>query len=132
MWAAGEQLTPAGLAHALIAAGAMRAIELDINYDWVAGYLYVHHPSGPSPCRVVPGQHGIAGELLAARHPGLPGRRIQLRVFKDLLHGRPRVIGDLLAGMAQARLGALVAALELAQSTCAGGLRSVGLGFVEA
>ncbi len=66
VWAAGEQLSPAGLAHALIAAGAVRAIELDINPDWVAGYLYVHHPSGPSPVPVVPGQHGIAGELL---HP---------------------------------------------------------------
>lgn len=64
VWAAGEQLTPAGLAHALIAAGAVRAIELDINVDWVAGYLYVHHASGPSPVPVVPGQHGIAGELL--------------------------------------------------------------------
>src|ERR1019366_3663581 len=66
VWAAGEQLSPAGLAHALIAAGAVRAIELDINPDWVAGYLYVHHPSGPSPVPVVSGQHGIAGELL---HP---------------------------------------------------------------
>ncbi len=65
VWAAGERLTPGGLAHALIAAGAIRAIELDINYDWVAGYLYVHHPSGPSAVPVVPGQHGIAGELLA-------------------------------------------------------------------
>jgi hypothetical protein len=65
VWAAGERLTPGGLARALIAAGAVRAIELDINYDWVAGYLYVHHPSGPSAVPVVPGQHGIAGELLA-------------------------------------------------------------------
>jgi hypothetical protein len=64
IWAAGEQLTPAALAQALIAAGAVRAIELDINPDWVAGYLYPHHPSGPSPAPVVPGQHGIAGELL--------------------------------------------------------------------
>jgi hypothetical protein len=66
IWAAGEQLTPAALAHALIAAGAVRAIELDINPAWVAGYLYPHHPSGPSPVPVVPGQNGIAGELLEA------------------------------------------------------------------
>ena len=65
IWAAGTSLTPAGLAHALIAAGAVRAVELDINPDWVAGYLYVHHASGPSPMAVLPGQHGIAGELLA-------------------------------------------------------------------
>jgi len=64
VWAAGEQLSPAGLAAALIGAGAVRAIELDINPDWVTGYLYVHHPSGPSPVPVVPGQLGIAGKLL--------------------------------------------------------------------
>ncbi len=64
VWGGGERLTPAGLAHALIAAGAVRAIELDINFDWVAGYLYVHHPGGPAAVGVVPGQHGIVGELL--------------------------------------------------------------------
>jgi len=64
VWAAGEQLSPAGLAAALVGAGAVRAIELDINPDWVAGYLYVHHTGGPSPVPVVPGQLGIAGELL--------------------------------------------------------------------
>ena len=64
VWAAGEQLLPAELASALIGAGAVRAIELDINPDWVAGYLYVHHPIGPSPVPVVPGQLGIAGKLL--------------------------------------------------------------------
>jgi hypothetical protein len=64
LWAAGEQLRPADLAGALIAAGAVRAVELDINPDWVAGYLYVHHPSGPSAVPVVPGQLGIAGKLL--------------------------------------------------------------------
>jgi len=64
VWAAGEQLLPAELASALIAAGAVRAIELDINPDWVAGYLYVHHRGGPSAVPVVPGQLGIAGQLL--------------------------------------------------------------------
>jgi len=64
VWAAGERLLPADLASALIGAGSVRAIELDINPDWVAGYLYVHHPSGPSPVPVVPGQLGIAGKLL--------------------------------------------------------------------
>jgi len=65
VWAAGENLSPAGLAAALIGAGAVRAIELDINPYWVAGYLYVHHLGGPSPAPVVPGQAGIAGKLLA-------------------------------------------------------------------
>ena len=65
VWAAGEHLSPAGLAAALVAAGAVRAAELDINPDWVAGYLYVHHPTGPTASAVVPGQSGIAGQLLA-------------------------------------------------------------------
>ncbi len=64
VWAAGEGLLPSGLASALVAAGAVRAIELDINPDWVAGYLYIHAPGGPSAVPVVPGQLGIAGELL--------------------------------------------------------------------
>ncbi len=64
VWAAGEQLSPAALAAALIGAGAVRAVELDINPWWVAGYIYVHHRGGPSPLPVVPGQRGIAGALL--------------------------------------------------------------------
>jgi len=64
VWAASENLSPAGLAAALIGGGAVRAIELDINPYWVAGYLYPHHPSGPVPVPVVPGQLGISGKLL--------------------------------------------------------------------
>ena len=64
VWAAGEHLSPSGLAAALIGAGAVRAIELDINPWWVAGYLYVHHPGGPSPVSLVPGQRGVAGAFL--------------------------------------------------------------------
>jgi hypothetical protein len=64
VWAAGEQLSPAQLAAALAGAGAVRAIELDINPAWVAGYLYVHHALGPVPAPVVPGQRGIVGQLL--------------------------------------------------------------------
>jgi hypothetical protein len=64
VWAAGESLSPAALAGGLLGAGVQRAVELDINPYWVAGYLYVHHAGGPSAVPVVPGQHGIAGELL--------------------------------------------------------------------
>ena len=64
VWAAGEELLPAQLSAGLISAGAVRAIELDINPDWVAGYLDVHQRGGPSPAPVVPGQLGIAGALL--------------------------------------------------------------------
>ena len=66
VWAAGEQLSPTGLADALVNAGAVRAIELDINPYAVAGYLYVHHPTGPVAVPVIPGQQGIPGQLLAA------------------------------------------------------------------
>jgi hypothetical protein len=77
VWAAGEQLTPAELAAALVGAGAVRAIELDINPYAVAGYLYVHHATGPVPVAVVPGQQGIPGQLLA------PDRRDFLTVVAN-------------------------------------------------
>jgi hypothetical protein len=64
VWAAGEHLSPSSLAAALLGAGAVRAIELDINPWWVAGYLYVHRMGGPSPLPLVPGQRGVTGEFL--------------------------------------------------------------------
>ncbi len=64
VWAAGEVLTPRGLAEALIGAGAVRAIELDINPWWVAGYLYRHGPRGPTPVPLVDGQRGVTGAFL--------------------------------------------------------------------
>jgi hypothetical protein len=67
VWAGGEHLTVAQLASALVASGAIRAVELDINPEWVAGYLYGHRgghgPTAPVP--VVPGQNGIPGAFLA-------------------------------------------------------------------
>jgi hypothetical protein len=65
VWAAGESLSPAMIAQALIGAGVVRGVELDINPEWIAGYLYVHHGSGPSVVPVVPGQSGIPGHFLA-------------------------------------------------------------------
>ena len=64
VWAAGESLSPTGIAQALIGAGVQRAVELDINPAWVAGYLYVHGGSGPRALPVVPGQNGISGRFL--------------------------------------------------------------------
>ncbi len=64
VWAAGEALTPTQLAAANTSAGVRRAIELDINPAWVAGYLYLHMAGGPVADPVVPGQRGIAGQLL--------------------------------------------------------------------
>jgi hypothetical protein len=66
IWAAGEGLTVGQFADAMAAAGVQRGVQLDINPDWVAGYLYVHHRTGsPTPIPVVPGQYGIYGHLLA-------------------------------------------------------------------
>jgi hypothetical protein len=65
LWAAGSALTPAKLARALIEAGAQRAIELDINEDWVAGYLYRHERHDPVAVSLLARQHGVAGEFLA-------------------------------------------------------------------
>jgi hypothetical protein len=64
VWAAGEQLSPAMIAGALVGAGAVRAIELDINPYAVAGYLYVHRASGPEAVPLVSGQLGIPGQWL--------------------------------------------------------------------
>ena len=64
VWAAGEALSPSELAGALIRAGAVRAIELDINPAWVAGYLYAHHSRGLAPAPMSLGQRGIEGKFL--------------------------------------------------------------------
>lgn len=64
VWAAGARLSPSGLADALIAGGAARAAELDINPSWVAGYVYTHGRAGVTPQPVVPGQFGVAGRFL--------------------------------------------------------------------
>ena len=67
LWAGGEHLTVPQLADALLAAHVMRAVELDINPEWVAGYFYGHRGGhGPlAPVPVMPGQQGIPGEFLA-------------------------------------------------------------------
>jgi len=65
VWAAGESLSPAELARALVGAHAQRAVELDINPFWVAGYLYVHHPGGPTAVPVVPGYGSAKAGVLA-------------------------------------------------------------------
>lgn len=67
IWAGGENLTTAALAAALQGAGVQRAVELDINPEWVAAYLYSHRhgPHLPVFVPMVPGQHGIPGEFLA-------------------------------------------------------------------
>ena len=67
IWAAGEHLTTADLAAALQSAHVVRAVELDINPEWVAGYLYAHRRGkGPlAPLPVLADQQGIPGQFLA-------------------------------------------------------------------
>jgi hypothetical protein len=66
VWAGGEHATVAALADALLHAHVVRAVELDINPEWVAGYLYAHHSlhGRPVPLPVMVGQEGIPGEFL--------------------------------------------------------------------
>ncbi len=66
IWAGGEHLTPSDLASALLSARVIRAVELDINPEWVAAYVYAHGPRGIlTAIPIMPGQNGIPGEFLA-------------------------------------------------------------------
>jgi hypothetical protein len=67
IWAAGEHLTVAQMADELLRSHVVRAVELDINPAWVAGYLYGHRGGrGPlAPVPVVAGQVGISGQYQA-------------------------------------------------------------------
>ncbi len=65
VWAAGHNLSVRALAQALASNGVVRAMELDINPRWVAGYLYAHSRRNLVPIPLVPGQTGIPGQFLA-------------------------------------------------------------------
>jgi hypothetical protein len=67
IWAGGGHLTVTAPTNALLGARVVRAVQLDINPYWVAGYLYGHRGGkGPlAPVAVVAGQSGIAGQYLA-------------------------------------------------------------------
>lgn len=67
IWAGGEHVTVAQLADLLLGARVLRAVELDINPEWVAAYLYGHR-GGHGPLTPVPitlGQPGTPGQFLA-------------------------------------------------------------------
>jgi hypothetical protein len=66
VWAAGESLSVSRLTEALLKAKVARAVELDINPQWVAGYLYRHRGSGRplEAIPLVPGQNGVGGSFL--------------------------------------------------------------------
>jgi hypothetical protein len=67
VWAGGHDLSVRALAEALAGKGVVRAMELDINPRWVAGYVYAHsaRAAAPVPIPVMPGQAGILGQFLA-------------------------------------------------------------------
>jgi hypothetical protein len=66
IWAAAEHVTLGNLANALLAARVVRAVELDINPEWVAGYVYGHRDGHgpPAPVPVLADQQGIPGQFL--------------------------------------------------------------------
>ncbi|HUZ30275.1 MAG TPA: hypothetical protein VMU90_13580 [Solirubrobacteraceae bacterium] len=66
VWAAGEHLTVSHLAQALVSAHVQRAVELDINPEWVAGYVFAHnqHDGAPHAVPALPDQQGIPGQFL--------------------------------------------------------------------
>jgi hypothetical protein len=66
IWAGGENLTVSALVDAMLGAHVARAVELDINPEWVAAYLYGHR-GGQGPLAPVPAlaaQNGIPGQFL--------------------------------------------------------------------
>ena len=67
VWAGGEHLTIEQLAGALLGARVVRAVELDINPEWVAAYLYGHRAGQGqlAPVPIVPAQPGVPGQFLA-------------------------------------------------------------------
>jgi hypothetical protein len=65
IWAAGVALTPAILARALIRAGAVRAMQLDINPTWVCGFGFTHGSGTATPRPLLAGQWCPAGTYLA-------------------------------------------------------------------
>jgi len=67
IWAGTEHATVAALADTLLSARVVRAVELDINPEWVAAYLYGHGNghSRVAPVPVVTGQPGVPGQFLA-------------------------------------------------------------------
>jgi hypothetical protein len=63
VFAAGHDLSVRALAHAMVAGGVVRAMELDINPRWVASYLYSHRHGSLTPIPLIPGQTGIPGQF---------------------------------------------------------------------
>jgi hypothetical protein len=67
IWAGGEHATVAQLADLFLGERVVRAVELDINPEWVADYLYRHRGGHGhlTPAPIAPGQPGTPGQVLA-------------------------------------------------------------------
>lgn len=66
IWAGGEHVSVLALAQALLAARVVRAVELDINPEWVASYLYRHgRARALAAVPIVPAQPGVPGQFLS-------------------------------------------------------------------
>jgi hypothetical protein len=59
------RVSPQGLADALVAAGAVRGMQLDINPDWTTFVLYDVNPDGSVSGRKVMGSGGPGGQYLS-------------------------------------------------------------------
>jgi hypothetical protein len=79
IYAAGPALDPAGLAQVLVAAGCVRAMELDINPQWVSLSTYVPVPFAPPD--QVQGTPLLAGMNYGPTHWLEPSSRDFLAVF---------------------------------------------------
>jgi hypothetical protein len=80
LWGAGPNLLPAQLAQLLITAGAVRAMELDINHLWVFASLFVH----PDPQRpdLLQGNSLMAAMTPNPNHVLTPGQRDFIAVYR--------------------------------------------------
>jgi hypothetical protein len=79
IYAGGPALDPAGLAHVLVGAGCVRAMELDINPQWVSMSTYVPVPFAPSD--QVQGTPLLSGMNYGPTHWLEPSSRDFLAVF---------------------------------------------------
>jgi hypothetical protein len=88
LWATGPNLVPAQLAQLLVAGGAVRAMELDINHLWVFAALFGH----PDPQRPdqVQGRSLIAAMTPSPNHVLVRGPRDFLAVYRRPARPGPR------------------------------------------
>ena len=80
VYAGGPDLDPAGLARLLIAAGAVRAMELDINPEWVSFATFTH-AGGIAGTGVIGAANLLAGMYLPPGHYLQPYSRDFFAVF---------------------------------------------------